>query len=270
MSVSRRLVLGLGITAAICLAGCDSGGGEDSVETGTQPDATTTTVSPPTDLSANVRRVTVRLSWTPPADGASVLGFGIYRDGVLLQGVGGDQTSFTDDDVKPAKTYTYEVRTRTGGAVSEPVSAELRVPVPPLAAARVVGDFAVTAKTVSQSGYSTYETPTFVWHFSPRCRTGACAVGWRDEGRDHIHARLAREGARYEGRYSGPFLAECNGTAMTSTVTLALKVARARALAGEWRATKLAGTLSNSEVAQLGCASSSAQLKVTAKLTSAS
>jgi hypothetical protein len=60
------------------------------------------------------------------------------RNGVSvapLRGVGGDQTTFKDDDVRAGETYAYEVRARAGGAVSEPISAEVKVPVPPLSAA---------------------------------------------------------------------------------------------------------------------------------------
>jgi hypothetical protein len=109
------------------------------------------------------------------------------------------------------------------------------VPVPPLSAARLLGDFSVTARTVSRSGYSNYETPTFGWHFTPRCRTGTCDVVWRDIGRDRIHAKLERKGPRYAGQYPGPFMSECNGSPTTSSVSLSLKVEKARALAGEWR-----------------------------------
>lgn len=45
-----------------------------------------------------------------------------------------------------------------------------------------------------------------------------------------------------------------------------LKVAKAKAVDGEWLATKLVGTLRQSEVAQLGCVSSQATQALTAKL----
>jgi hypothetical protein len=269
MSAGRRGTVGLGVACAILVAGCDSGGGGNTTGTGTGTGATTAeSVPAPGDLEAAPRGVSVQLRWTAPT-GGSVQGYGIYRDGELLQGIPATTTEFMDEEVRLDRTYTYEVRARAGGAVSEPVSAEVEVPVPPLKTARVVGDFAVTTRTVSLSGYSNYEKPTFGWHFTPRCRTGACNVGWRDLGRERIHAKLERKGGVYEGNYSGPFLSECNGTPTTSSVVISLRVAQARPRVGHWRATKLVGTLSNSEVAQLGCVASGAKLEVTAKLTSA-
>lgn len=268
MSVSRGSIVVFGVATAIALSGCDTGGSEDATDAGTETGSmTTVALSPPSDLEAKARLATVRLRWRPPAEGPSVEGYGVYRNGSLLQGLAGDETAFTDDEVKPGKTYRYEVQARAEGGVSESASAKVKVPVPPLRAARVVGDFAVTAKLISKSGYTSYSHPTFGWHFTPRCGARACDVDWRDIGRDRIHAKLERTGAGYEGHYSGPFLAECSGTPTTSSVTLSLRIDKARPLAGEWRATRLVGTLSNSESAQLGCVSSSASLKVTAKLT---
>jgi hypothetical protein len=198
-----------------------------------------------------------------------VQGYGVYRDGSLLQGLGGEQSGFTDDDITPGNTYTYEIRARVVGAVSEPVSIDVEVRVPPLKAARVLGDFAVTTHLIRKSGYSTWKRPTFGWHFTPRCDTGPCAVDWRDIGLRRVHAKLRRKGAKYEGHYSGPFLVKCNGRTSTSSVTLSLKVAKARSLRGEWRATKLVGTLTNSEAPELGCGGSSAELRVTARMRAA-
>jgi hypothetical protein len=268
VSVSRESMVVFGVATAIAFSGCDSGGSEDAIDTGTETSGTTTvSVGPPSDLEAKARLATVRLRWSPPAEAPAVQGYGVYRNGSLLQGVAGGETTFIDDEVKPGKTYRYEVQARAEGGVSESASAKVKVPVPPLRAARVVGDFAVTAKLISKSGYTSYSNPTFGWHFTPRCRAGACDVEWRDIGHDRIHAKLERKGVGYEGHYSGPFLAECSGTPTTSSVTLSLRIDKARPLAGEWRATRLVGTLSNSESAQLGCVSSSASLKVTAKLT---
>jgi hypothetical protein len=81
-----------------------------------------------------------------------------------------------------------------------------------------------------------------------------------------MHAMLKRKQTRYSGSYTGLFLVKCGGTRSTSFVQLSLKVVKARAIAGEWRATTLTGTLSSSESAQFGCVSSHAAQSVKAKL----
>ena len=71
----------------------------------------------------------------------------------------------------------------------------------------------------------------------------------------NIHAVLEQKGKEYTGSYHGYFGISCQGTHSTSSVEVAFKVMKARAIAGEWRATKLEGTVENSEVSQFGCIS---------------
>jgi hypothetical protein len=59
---------------------------------------------------------------------------------------------------------------------------------------------------------------------------------------------------------------ECSGAHATSSLQIDLKVVRARALGGEWRATRVTGTIDQAEAAQLGCGSSQAELAVRARL----
>lgn len=258
------------LAAPAPLAACDSGGEQAGSTAATGSGVESMPVVPaPTGLRATVRGIHVVLRWSPPSEGPAIEGYGVYRNGSLLRGVSGAETTFTDENVKPGRTYTYEVRARASGSVSEGVSTDVKVRVPPLSAARVVGDFAVTTRVESKSGYSTFERPTFGWHFTPKCRSGACDVAWRDLSQDRVHARLERRRGRYQGHYTGLFLSECSGTRTTSSVDVALRVEKARPIAGEWRATKLTGTVEISEAAQLGCTSSSAELTAIAKLTSA-
>ena len=263
---SRGSMLLVGVVTAISLSGCDSGSSGDVTGTGTESGgATTVSVGPPSDLEAKAILATVRLRWSPPAEGPSVEGYGIYRKGSLLQGVTGGQTTFTDDEVKPGKTYTYEVRARAGGAVSEPASVEVDVPVPPLKAARLIGRFAVTSRVITQSGYRELSAPSFSWHFTAKCDLGPCDVDWRDTSYDRVHARLHRRGNRYVGQYSGIFTTECYGTRTHASLELSLYVAKARAMGGQWRATRLNGSMKASQSAQLGCRAASFELAVTGR-----
>lgn len=151
-------------------------------------------------------------------------------------------------------------------ATSEPATDEVRIKTPSLKEGRVEGDFGVTVKIVSQSGYSSFERGNYGWHFTPKCRHGACDVAWRDVVTKNVHAVLKRKGKEYSGTYHGFFGITCGGTHSSSTVDVSFKVMKARALTSEWRATKLEGTVKNSEVSQFGCVSGSATVSVKGSL----
>jgi hypothetical protein len=257
-----RWVAILLIAASFSLAACDSGGEDKASRT----DASPPKLLPPAGFSGAADGFNVVLSWSAPSGSAKIIGYEIRRDGSLLRSVSSDETTLTDADVRPGKAYTYEIRSRGNGAVSEAASTDVEIAVPPLSAARVEGDFSVNAKTVSKSGYSRFATPSFGWHFRPKCAEGACNVVWRDVFEKAVHATLKRKRARYTGDYKGFFLIKCRGTRSISSVHLVLKVEKARAIGGEWRATTLAGTVTNSEASQFGCVSARAVQSVKAKL----
>ena len=258
---SRWLMIFL-LAAPLSVAACDSGG-----EAETRGATTTAELLPPSGLTATADGFSVELDWSPPSGGAEVLGYEVRRGRSVLEIVSRTSTSLIDDDVRPGKKYTYEVRARGKGKVSEPASAAVRIKVPPLRAARIEGDFNVIAKVVSKTGYSRFgQGTTFGWHFKPKCRAGACAVVWRDVFAKRFHAILKRKGGRYVGNYTGFFLVKCAGTNSTSSVDLDLKVKKARAIAGQWRATRLGGTLTSSEAPQFGCLAARAVTSIKAKL----
>lgn len=257
-----RWVAILLIAAPFPLAACESGGEDKASRT----DASPPKLLPPAGFSGAADGFSAVLSWSAPSGGAKIIGYEIRRDGSLLRSVTSGETTLTDTDVRPGKAYTYEIRARGKGAISEAVSTDVKIAVPPLSAARVEGDFSVSAKTVSKSGYSNIGTPSFGWHFRPKCAKGACNVVWKDVFEKAIHSTLKRKRARYTGDYKGFFRTQCRGTRSISSVHLVLKVAKARAIGGEWRATKLTGTVTNSEAAQFGCVSARAVQSVKAKL----
>ena len=240
---------------------CDSGG-EESGPTSSAP----TKILSPEGFSASPDGFSVVLSWSAPTGSAKIVGYEIRRNGTPLEAVSAGETTLTDFDVGPGHTYTYEIRSHGPSGFSDPLSTDVRIAVPPLRSARLEGDFAVRTKIVSKSGYTKFEGSTFGWHFRPKCGNGPCNVIWRDVTDKHMHAQLRRKQTRYSGSYTGLFLVKCGGTRSTSFVQLSLKVVKARAIAGEWRATRLTGTLSSSESAQFGCVSSHAEQAVQAKL----
>jgi hypothetical protein len=169
----------------------------------------------------------------------------------------------TDAGGAPAPTGTSE--TTTTAAAPSSTNAEPSGP-PPLREARLAGSFTIRTRIVAKSGYGTYVAPIFRWRFTPVCGNGACDVRWRDLHDGSIHGRLAREGARYRGSYTGYFYMECSGAHVTSTLALGLRVVKVRMLGDDWRATRLVGSVRQREGAQLGCHSSEARLAVHARL----
>ena len=110
------------------------------------------------------------------------------------------------------------------------------------------GSFSITTKDISHYGYSSYDPPTFGSKFKPKCRHGACDVVWTDVGLKQLHAVLQETHGRYHGTYRGSFLSSCRGTRSTTDVEIDFKVTKARAMAGDWAATKFEGTLEHAGV----------------------
>lgn len=253
----------LAITVPLLLAACDSGGG-GSVEGESKP--APKTLLPPAGFSATADGFSVHLSWSADPASAKIEGYEIRKNGHALTSPPESSTSYTDTEVRPGKKYAYEIRSKGVSATSEPVTDEVKIKTPPLADARLEGDFGVTTKIVSQSGYSQFERTDTGWRFKPKCRRGPCDVVWRDVLLDSVKAILKQDGKKYTGDYHGFFGVSCGGSHSSSSVDVSFTVVRARALAGEWRATKIEGTVDNSEVSQFGCISGRATVAVTGTL----
>jgi hypothetical protein len=256
------LIIG-GALAAVVLAV----GGDEAA----QPAPAPPIVLPPESFDAQREGLlAVRLSWSRPTGGVKIDHYDVYRNGSKLITLSDVGTTYVDDNVRPGREYTYEIEARgtAGGKelTSERMSTTFTTPIPALKKARVAGDFSVKVKTLSYSGYDEYETPTYGWHIEPKCRTGACNVAWKDLHEKGIRAVLKQKGRRYTGSYSGFFFGFCGDTRGSSSVKIDLKVAKAKAIGGEWLATKLVGRVDQSAPAQLGCVSSRATQAVTAKL----
>jgi hypothetical protein len=257
--LGRSFWCALVVAVPLALGGCDSGGG-GGTEDESKP--APKTLLPPVGFSATADGFTVRLSWSADPDSLKIVEYEISRNGRKLTTSSGTSMSYTDTEVRPGKKYDYEIRSKGASAASDPVSDEVRIKTPSLAEARLDGDFGVSVKVVSQSGYSSFERGSLGWHFKPKCRDGACDVVWQDVVLKNVHAVLKQKGKEYSGSYHGYFGVSCGGTHSSSTVDVSFKVAKARALAGEWRATKIEGTVDNSEVSQFGCISGSASVAV--------
>ncbi|HEY9528431.1 MAG TPA: DNRLRE domain-containing protein, partial [Anaerolineales bacterium] len=86
--------------------------------------AESTPPSQPANLSASaVSGTRIDLSWSASTDNTRVRGYGIYRDGVLVDTVDQDVLSYSDTGLVPATTYSYQVDAFDGSANHSALSA---------------------------------------------------------------------------------------------------------------------------------------------------
>ena len=260
--LSRSFWCTLFVTVPLMLAGCDSGGGEGA-EGESKP--AQKSVLPPVGFSATAHGFSVRLSWGVDPASAKIENYEIKRNGHALI-VSTSSTSYTDTEVRPGKTYTYEIRAVGVDQAAEPVTDDITIKTPSLKAARVEGGFGISVEEISHYGYSSYSTPTFGSQFKPKCRHGACDTVWTDVGLKNLHAVVQEKHGRYHGTYRGFFLGTCAGTRSISDVELDFKVTKAKAIAGEWRATRFEGTLEHTEASQYGCRTGHAEVSIKGNL----
>jgi hypothetical protein len=71
----------------------------------------------------------------------------------------------------------------------------------------------------------------------------------------------------YQGTYTSNDFVRCGASAASATYTIRFTVTRADVVKGEWRATKIAGTVVQRSPAQLGCVSSGADYDAAGTLT---
>ncbi len=264
--VGILLVLAL-VVAVLVVTNGGNGSATKTSATSTPPRPSATPV-PPTGLTKQADAFSVTLNWTQPSGGPAVQGYNIYRDGSFVGNTAATVTTYVDSGLSPGHSYTYEVEAAGANkAVSGRVSVTVKTPVPPLAAARLSGNYNVVGVVVSKSGFTSYPPKVNLgWHFKPLCATGPCNVAWSDLNESSFRATLKRSFGNYSGSDSGNFNSRCASATVTSTLTLQLHVAKAAAKLGAWQATKLVGTLTQHDVQQLGCVAASATIRITATL----
>lgn len=122
----KRLFAAIGAAVAVALivsvaAVALSGGGAPAAKkssgetTNTTPPAPPLPLLAPAGLSAEGAPFSVTLTWTLPSGGAEVIGYKVYRDGVLVGTVSSPSTTFEDTDVLPGGSYSYGVLSRGAG-----------------------------------------------------------------------------------------------------------------------------------------------------------
>jgi hypothetical protein len=256
------------VLAAALLVTVLSGSDEEPVAAAPSapPSPSVEPLLPPEDPSAKARPFRVVLRWTGVDPTVGDDGYEVRRDGTWIGDVGVGETRFVDDEAIPGRSLTYEIRTQSlDGRYSEPVSIEVSTPLPPVSEARVAGVFDVRGDVTSVYGITGYGDPTFGWRMTPDCDTRACGTRLRDRVND-ITIELERKGGTYTASFTDRLGITCGGTPVTSSGTVVLHVKKAKVIGREWRATRLVGTMTHSESAQLGCRSSGATLAVNGRL----
>lgn len=223
-------------------------------------------VAAPTGFTAIPQPFSITLNWVAPP-GGQVTSYTILRNGVSVGTVQAPATTYTDAGVVPGQSYTYEVEADVGTRTSTDVSLIVQTPVPALGDARLDGHYRAKTKYLQQTGYVTTPKPrTLDWIFTPLCATGPCNVSWLDEFYTQIRATLRRSGTSYHGADSGFFGGGCSGKKTVQNLTLTIRVVTAKAVAGEWVASKFVGTIIEHDDPQLGCVGPTATISVTGTL----
>ena len=129
----------------------------------------------------------------------------------------------------------------------------------------MAGVFDVRGDVTSVYGITGYGDPTFGWRMTPGLRHAGVRNPAPGPGERH-HAGARAEGGTYTASFTERLGITCSGTPVTSSGTVVLHVKKAKVVGREWRATRLVGTMTHSESAQLGCRSSGATLAVDGRL----
>ena len=251
------LVAAIVVASALVVGGLvlEAGSDEPSAAPTSPTPSIPATIAPPTGLTATptVVPLGVNLAWTASPDAAE--GYRVFRDDAQIATLPSTETTYADGTAVPGKTYQYGVvGLASTTAQSEPASATITVPTPKLSKARLTGDFTVKVTVTAAEGYTDYAKHfTIGWSFTPKCRQGPCNVRWKDLSDKDFRATLKRTAATYKGSDSGPLNARCGDTIVTSTVDISFKVVKAKAIDGAWTATRITGTIVQTEEAQLGC-----------------
>src|SRR5215211_5226505 len=115
--------------------------------------AESTAPSPPTGLSTSaVSGTQIDLNWSASTDNTGVRGYGIYRNGVLVDTVAKNVLNYSDTDLEPAIRYVYQVDAFDGSGNHSALSSAKSATTPGTASytfvavadAFVGGDFTTT------------------------------------------------------------------------------------------------------------------------------
>jgi hypothetical protein len=215
-------------------------GGQQS---GPSVKAGVTTITP-SPVGLSVSKVTYTsevLTWSPSPQGPRPDQYTVYDGTTSLGTVTGATDSYTVTGLAPGSDHQLTVTAQWGSAMSAP-STSLDAPAldPPLQ-----GSVPVQFKTVSvpsgSTGISNGEHWSDTWQFDPRCAASRCTMSDSAEfappnlGNRTFTVNLSPSGSGYSGSTTAK-LASCDGTAVTSTVTVSIAANSGGVSHGGWTA----------------------------------
>ena len=234
-------------------SGAASGSSSPSPSASEQPDGPgSVRVDQASVWRADPKSWSVEVTWDPPPD-FEVDHYEVRRNGRTIED-GLSATRLVDRDVAPEAGYDYDVTAvDAGGARTAASRVSVDTNAPPVADARLEGRFAMKMHITGQSGLQGGASGGgMLFLYDPACAKGSCDVTWSRKGRSGS-GRLARSDASYGGTVHASFqIGSCHGGSLTETLVLSTKVVEASEIRGEWRATKIEGTLHESAPAS-GC-----------------
>ena len=274
---SRRWVIvalgGAGVAAVIGVAALRQSGGSDPTAAQTRSSPTPPpAVLTPLDVTASTSfsPFEIVLTWNQPSGGPDVNRFEVLREAELIADLVATSTTVTDYEVEPGETYRYSIVAISGERRSTPATIQVLLPVPPVSKARLEGNYTVSAKATSHSGYLTFRArPRFSWFVDPKCDDGPCDAVVEMTGVETLTFRLHRHGDRYTGSATGKLNVSCGQKPIASMIEIDVRVVKAAphvyfgVPAKDWLAAELTGTLVQVESAQLGCDGSQAEYDIT-------
>ncbi|MDP9299997.1 MAG: hypothetical protein M3P43_03750 [Actinomycetota bacterium] len=250
------------IGGAMAIAG---GGGDASSATPTAPSPAA--VAAPQTMDAHPAAFVVVLTWAQ-GEGLPVSYYAVTRDGRPITTVSPTTTTWIDRSVTPETRYVYTVAAVGADGTRAVTRVIAKTPTAPLSTARFQGTFNVHLHATSHFGFSNFhgENQTAGWRSTPTCRKGPCDTKVADLHGKAFVVTLTRSGAAYEGTVSVSGIVKCAGADVTSTFTVSVHATDAGAVRDSWVVTKVQGTMTQREAAQLGCIASGATYSVNGSL----
>ncbi len=256
------IVLGVVIVIGAAAAALVRSGDEDPAAASVGPSVFPTPAPPnaPANLRAAAGAFQVKLTWhAGTGDGSATDRYDIQRNDQVVGHADADATSWLDEDVVPGQAYAYQVIAVGAEGGRSRASVDVKTTSAPPGTAALIGTFDVNVHAISHSGFSTFgrERYSSGWRFQPNCDRPPCDTQLRDIHEKDFIVTLNETEGTYQGSDSASF-GSCNGHTVSSTFAVTLHVMRAGEVHGEWRVTKISGTMSQYASAQLGCVSTSA------------
>lgn len=262
MLARRRLVLlplALGALAACTSSPAPNEGGPTSTPSSAgRPGAVTgLQIQQAKVWPADPSRWGVVLRWTAPNPAPDHYKV-IRNDKIIAKDV--TTPTYTDATAEPATHYRYRVEgENSAGESGAPANATAKTGAPSLGSARLDGRF-YTSLTVTSSTLG-LSSGGDSWLFTPHCPAGPCDVTFAHRGTS-VTGSLAQSGPSYAGTMSLPFhIRSCFGATVNESITMHLTVYDAAVVHGEWRATRISGTV-HEYLAYSGCVSATVDYTV--------